>query len=294
MRRRRIGFCFLAVAILIAIPNAPHLSSQARADTFPNCLNGHPGSPNARWPIKTSLQRGTNTNAPVLLPANAMVSAPDLLLNANDVRTLATSSGTVRALWSSRSFTHALLSGQVSPNPNSVFSVRLPAFNRATYQREYAQSPPGEKPTELGFLLASAFDAQPIPDPVSVGVSQVREGEIVTVEGYVYFENCETDRDYHFDIAAKSNGSDCFVAEVPFPGYVPNSALRTLVTQAREEAANLQIGDRVRIVGQFFYDAWHMPKTQTELDKNPGGSRGKDHCAQTLWEIHPIIGLQRL
>jgi hypothetical protein len=56
---------------------------------------------------------------------------------------------------------------------------------------------------------------------VVVGLSTVREGEIVDVSGYVYAIGCESDRDYHIDVTVTNGRNDttCFVAEIPLPLY---------------------------------------------------------------------------
>jgi hypothetical protein len=76
--------------------------------------------------------------------------------------------------------------------------------------------------------------------------------------------------------------------------YIPSERPRTLVQNARESGSTLAIGDHIRLVGQFFYDAWHMPNTLAKLRADAGGGRGEGRCAGTLWEIHPVLSVTRL
>jgi|SRR5581483_629204 len=292
---RMIGLsisCFLFVSSLLFCIGAS--TRYAVGDGFPSCSNGHPGSQQARWLIKTSLQSGTNVDTPVPLDSSSMVDAPDLLLNSDDTKKIGLSVVRVRGVWASRNYTRALLQGGPSPSPNAVFSFKLPAFSYSAFLAARAAAPPEERPTHLGFLVASRFQDQVIPFPVTVGAREVKEGEIVSVDAYVYAAGCERDRDFHFDLTSGTSPNGCFIAEVPLPEFIPSSRLRQLVAAARSEGAGVRVGDHVQLTGQFFYDAWHMPSTQADLNANPGGGRGAGHCAATLWEIHPVISIRKI
>jgi hypothetical protein len=263
---------------------------------FPSCAVGKPGSEEARWAIKTSLPQGANPSSPITLENTHMPSAPDLFLNSADLAKLTVSEFSVRAVWASREQSRELSAQLATPNPAAVFHVTLPRFSEAAWQAAFHAAPLDEKPTELGFLLGKRYDDERIPVPVSVGSTSVREGQIVAVEGYVYAIGCESDGDYHIDVTATDHADDttCFVAEVPLPQYISDASLRSIVTRARAEGAALQPGDHIHIVGQFFYDAWHMPNTPAKLHDDPGGGRGKGHCAGTLWEVHPILSVTQI
>src|ERR1051325_4833354 len=126
----------------------------------------------------------------------------------------------------------------------------------------------------------------------------LREGDVVTVDAYLYRARCQQDGDYHLEIGSQlSRGSSCLIAEVPDPDEIKDAALRALVAQARTTSEGLDASVfashptkpplSVRITGQLFLDAPHL------RSGDPGGGRGTllesgRHCASNLWEIHPI------
>jgi len=125
----------------------------------------------------------------------------------------------------------------------------------------------------------------------------LREGSMISVEGFLYRARCQKDGDYHLEIGIvnRKGAAHCLVVEVPDPGQIKNNAeLKSRVTNVRETLDGLPAGiftgkgDHipVKIIGQLFLDAHHIQKN------DPGGGRGTKHCATNVWEIHPVSGLE--
>ncbi len=286
----------VALELPLFCGGAPAATATATRSGFPACSSGKPGSRKARWPIKTTLAAGVNLT-PLRIPAADMATAPDLLLEQRiSAQQASSSSVTLHAYWADNAQVQRALTGE-KPPPGATFSIKLPQLSTAAYRAAFEAGPNGERPTQLGYLIAQAYDETRIPNPVTVDTNPIREGTIVQVDGYVYAVGCETDRDYHIDVVASPDnpsGAVCFVAEIPLPAYIPSARLAGYLTRARTAGASLKPKEHVRLTGQFFYDAWHMPSTQAGLNADPGGGRGKSSCAGTLWEIHPVISVQPL
>lgn len=118
------------------------------------------------------------------------------------------------------------------------------------------------------------------------------EGDIVSVEGYLYRTKCEHDGDYHVEIGSTPTrtAKGCLIVEIPDPDQIAAADLREAVTAARSaleaDAHEWELDQqRVRVVGQLFLDESHAEAT------SGGGGRGTARCARHLWEIHPVTGI---
>jgi hypothetical protein len=123
----------------------------------------------------------------------------------------------------------------------------------------------------------------------------LKEGDMISVEGFLYRARCQKDGDFHLEIGVTSNkGSHCLIVEVPDPDEIPDDVLKDRVVQVRQTLDSLDKGIfngtappvPVKIAGQFFVDAHHISAG------DPGGNRGTKHCATNVWEIHPITDLE--
>lgn len=130
----------------------------------------------------------------------------------------------------------------------------------------------------------------------------LREGDIITVTGYVYRARCQRDGDFHVEIGAgKTRSSKCIIVEVPDPGQIKDTKLRALVSGARDALAQMdpsvyrskpkKMPIKATFTGQLFLDAPHYRKN------DPSGGRGSllfsgRHCAANLWEIHPVVRIE--
>lgn len=137
-----------------------------------------------------------------------------------------------------------------------------------------------------------------VSDPSGDDVN-VKEGDMVSVEGFLYRARCQKDGDYHLEIGASNNKtSPCLIVEAPDPDQISdNDELKNRATEVRQTLDSLPAGIftgkagtaaiAVKVTGQLFLDAHHISRG------NPGGNRGTKHCATNVWEIHPITGLER-
>ena len=125
-----------------------------------------------------------------------------------------------------------------------------------------------------------------------------REGDMVSVEGFLYRARCQKDGDFHLEIGTENKkGAPCLIVEAPDPGQVDNSALKSRVSSVRQTLNMLPAGIftgaanskpvHVIISGQLFLDAPHE-------EADPSGGRGTKHCATNIWEIHPVTDIQIL
>lgn len=130
----------------------------------------------------------------------------------------------------------------------------------------------------------------------SAGGSMIsREGDMISVEAFLYRARCQKDGDYHLEIGTENKkGSPCLIVEAPDPGQVKDNKLKGLVTEVRQTLDKLPAGIftgkaapvRVVISGQLFLDAPHIE------EHDASGGRGTKHCATNIWEIHPVTNLQ--
>jgi hypothetical protein len=123
----------------------------------------------------------------------------------------------------------------------------------------------------------------------------LREGSMISVEGFLYRARCQKDGDFHLEIGTvnRKAAAHCLIVEVPDPGQVKNDTdLKARVTEVRENLDQLPSGIftgkgnfrpvQVKITGQLFLDAHHIQRS------DPGGRRGTRRCATNVWEIHPV------
>jgi hypothetical protein len=143
-------------------------------------------------------------------------------------------------------------------------------------------------------------------EKITIGSKSLREGDLVTVAGFLYHARCQTDGDYHLEIGtSSSSGRRCLIVEVPDPGQVPNRSLRRLVTRVRGRLDKLPSriftgkGNpiSVTVTGQLFLDSQHLRRDNPKTGKkgDPSGGRGTKfngkNCATNVWEIHPMTEL---
>lgn len=127
--------------------------------------------------------------------------------------------------------------------------------------------------------------------------TSLKEGDIISVEGFLYRARCQHDGDYHLEIGTSDNkSSPCLIVEAPDPSQVSDQELKNRISEVRRVLDTLDAGIftgaasakpvAMKVTGQFFLDAHHIGKG------NPGGNRGTHHCATNVWEIHPITILE--
>lgn len=127
----------------------------------------------------------------------------------------------------------------------------------------------------------------------------LKEGDIVTVTGWLHLVAGESDGDYHIQISdSRDSQARCLIVEVPKDdeAFVTSGAVRERAKAVREFVrATLLRGSEpssrgsvmqrpafVAVTGQLFYDDAHVGDAP----------RGKKGCqAETLWEIHPITDM---
>lgn len=131
------------------------------------------------------------------------------------------------------------------------------------------------------------------------GELKLKEGDIVTVTGWLHLVALEKDRekqdgDYHIQITNNSLwGDSCLIVEIPYEDFVSDPELsgqckvarafiRDRLLKGKEPSVGGNIMQRevyVKVTGQLFLDSAH--KT--------AGSRGKKQMkSYTSWEIHPV------
>ncbi len=128
----------------------------------------------------------------------------------------------------------------------------------------------------------------------------VKEGDIVTVRGWLHLIALETDGDYHIQISdSAASGDHCLIVEVPDPdpAFTATADLRPTFASIRDflkakTLANQDPSPRgsvmahppyVEVTGQLFYDDSHVGDP-------PRGKKGM--LAATLWEVHPVVALK--
>jgi hypothetical protein len=126
----------------------------------------------------------------------------------------------------------------------------------------------------------------------------VKEGDIVTTTGWLHLVATEPDCDYHIQISdSPTDGNNCLIIEVPKDdtGYVASEKIREKAKAVREFIKDKLLNGKepgsgnimqhevyVKVTGQLFYDDAHVGDA-------PRGKKGMK--AATLWEIHPITGI---
>jgi hypothetical protein len=198
-----------------------------------------------------------------------------------------------------------------------VFAVAVPAFSQtaqtvrpgvARWPIKTSLDPTANQvaPTAIGF-----DELAQLPDPKGVKkndrryqskrIPGTREGEMVSVEGWVQLVAGERDGDYHIQITKDSRGfADCLIVEVPNDGaaFTQDATLQPVFRGVREAVKGAYLRGRepstsgsilkpvrMRFTGQLFYDDAHVGDAP----------RGKKGCkALSLWEIHPIVKAEPL
>ena len=131
--------------------------------------------------------------------------------------------------------------------------------------------------------------------------ADMKEGDIVTVEGVVDRVKCSADDDdYHLQLRTEDDATRCLIAEIPNGKFATQKALAKTVDKYRKYIRDSLYGGKMpngkepsaankkaRITGQLFFDSHHETKT------SPGGGRGSGPCTVVnLWEIHPITSIE--
>jgi hypothetical protein len=158
-------------------------------------------------------------------------------------------------------------------------------------------------------VTASDSDFQKNRIPGSGGGHGTNEGDIVTIQGFLYLVATEdNDCEYHIQISNKPRtASDkpqaddqCVIVEVARPDAFSDPALRARAEAVREFVrSRLTAGKEpgagnvmahatfVKVTGQLFFDDAHLKSDGTIELRGKKGMK-----SQTLWELHPVVDLQ--
>lgn len=131
--------------------------------------------------------------------------------------------------------------------------------------------------------------------------AEVKEGDIVVVEGVLQAAHCSNDDDdYHIEMSTSANSSECFIVEIPNGKYMKQpyrkqgdaarKVVRDLYGGTKPNGNALTPAVKVRVTGGLFYDSQHYSKKEPQ----GGGRRGTNHCATNLWEIHPVLLIEEM
>lgn len=139
-------------------------------------------------------------------------------------------------------------------------------------------------------------DARIPPFQIAAGL---KEGDIVTVSGWLHLVAAPADGDYHLQLtASRESGEDCLIVEIPdpSPSVTKSAEMRPLFERARrfvltdmlngvepEKRGTLVEPARyVTVTGQLFFDDAHVGEPP----------RGKlKQLSATLWEVHPVTAI---
>lgn len=145
-----------------------------------------------------------------------------------------------------------------------------------------------------------------------VGPRSLREGDIVTTEGYLLLIALEkddkgSDGDFHIQIRTKGVwGDTCLVVESTWPPFIHDNdrlldscrKVRTFFDERYLQGRKIACfgtqrhpAPHLRITGQLFFDAHHM-NTGPRGKQNPKTKQKMK--SYTCWEIHPIISVQEI
>lgn len=257
-----------------------------------------PGS--VRWPIKTSVPAGESPANVVAVDIRDFVQAPDLQESSRSRAAVASAFQTTRQAMINPNY---VLPQAQSPLVTSArwfrYSTNMPAsppFNvtmppitpplvAQTLEIARMASETNEgTPSLYHALLSTQVSNSRIPQPVEIGGRAFHEGDFISTTGVVRASTCEKDDgDFHVDLSASDSGP-CAVVEVPNPYYIGQAGLKTRVADAEIKAKQLSVGETITVAGQLFYDTAH--------GGSPGGGRGVEKCATSLWEIHPVFALE--
>jgi hypothetical protein len=167
---------------------------------------------------------------------------------------------------------------------------------------------PRSKSSTLDKLLALPNPVNKVKDApdserIAKTVGGLKEGDIVTIKGWLLLVALEDDAkkhrdgDYHIQIRPTGDWADsCLVVEIPFPDFIEDADLKDKCSQARQFVKSKLLKNKepgtagnkmthpvfVTITGQLFFDATH-------LKGNPRGKRGMH--SYTCWELHPVTSM---
>lgn len=165
-----------------------------------------------------------------------------------------------------------------------------------------------KKTTSLDALLSldnpvSARSQVPADSRMTKTVNGFKEGDIITITGWLLLVALEDDSkkhrdgDFHIQIRNSSEwGDSCLIVEIPDSDFVSDPQLKQKCAQAREfVVSRLLAGQQpttagnkmthpvfVTITGQLFFDGEHMSGP-------PRGKKGMH--SYTCWELHPVINM---
>ncbi len=163
-------------------------------------------------------------------------------------------------------------------------------------------NPPGAKNKD------PQFEKQRIPAfSNSLGV---KEGDILTVTGYLYLVATEdNDCEYHIQISDQPRTAadkpaptdECLIVEVARPEDFQDHELQKRAQAVRDFIKSRLLANKepgpsgnvmqhtvsVQVTGELFYDNAHL---KTDGTPELRGKRGMK--SQTLWELHPVVDFQ--
>jgi len=182
-----------------------------------------------------------------------------------------------------------------------------PGVERWAIKTSLAANPRNKKSTIDAMLslpnpIAKKSDAS---ETVRIAktVGGLKEGDIVTITGWLLLVALEDDSkkhrdgDFHIQIRPTADWADsCLVVEIPDSDFVDDPDLKAKCAQARQFVLtkllkNKQPGTAgnkmvhpvfVTITGQLFFDAVHMTG-------QPRGKKGMH--SYTCWELHPVTNM---
>jgi hypothetical protein len=165
-----------------------------------------------------------------------------------------------------------------------------------------------KKETTLDELiyLANPVDLEadvPANSRMTKAVNGFKEGDIITITGWLLLVALEDDSKNHqdgdFHIQIRNGpvwGDSCLVVEIPDSDFVSDPNLKQKCAKAREFVVSRLLNGQqpttagnkmthpayVTITGQLFFDGTHM-------NGPPRGKRGMH--SYTCWELHPVIAI---
>lgn len=126
----------------------------------------------------------------------------------------------------------------------------------------------------------------------------LKEGDMISVKGYLHLVAGESDGDFHIQISnSPTDGNHCIIVEIPSPDDEADPALKAEFKAARDFISQRMLAGKmpsstgnvmthppyVEVAGALFLDDWHLK----------GPPRGKKKMlAATLWEVHPVVGIR--
>lgn len=133
----------------------------------------------------------------------------------------------------------------------------------------------------------------------------LKEGDIVSTEGFLRLASVEMDGDYFLQLTTNRFTPDsCFIVEIPNGEFV-DAAIKESCEKSRKFIDKLS-GNKapsksgssfaeppyIRVSGQLFYDAIHA-KSARNQNKDKNSYRGKHRMhSYTEWEIHPATHIE--